>query len=659
MAAGAAFHPTAARGLYPERRDVRDGVLEEGLARLRGRLARIERVRGRELARWLAEVERETPAGLSDAALLQRGSELALELRRHGFVRPLAARAFALVREAAGRHLGLRHHDAQLAGGWQLLRGRLIEMETGEGKTLTAILPACTAALTGIPVHVVSVNDYLTRRDAEQMRPVYEAFGLRVGVVQEGMGVEERQAAYAADVTYATNKQLAFDFLRDRRVLGERRGELRVRLAGLTGDGGSGRLLLRGLGYGIVDEADSVLIDEARTPLILSAPQDDSEQEALYQQALALSRALDEGRDFALVRSDGRIELSASGRRRLAERAEELGGLWGGRRRREELVTQALLARLVFQRDEHYLVRDGRIRVIDEYTGRVMEDRAWGRGIQQLIEAKEGCPLTGVREPLARISYQRFFRRYLHLAGMTGTAAEVAGELASTYGLRCARIPTHRPLRRLDLGARVLPSAEARWQAVADRVETLHRERRAVLVGTRSVAASEELAERLTARGLEIQVLTARQDGDEAAVVARAGQPGRVTVATNMAGRGTDIPLDDEVRERWGLAVILTERHDAGRIDRQLAGRCARQGDPGSFEAILSLEDPLARSFGRRPLLALARIAGAGPVGGWLSRHVIRAAQGRAERMHRRVRLQLLRGERQQGDTLAFAGPSE
>ena len=659
-----AFHPADFQGLYAERETLAPGMLESAAARLAGFTTRVREAPRSRLTKMLEQVAGagEDLVGLDAAALLEATREVSLRLRRSGFEEAAILRSFAIVREQGARTLGLRHYDSQLLGGRQLLEGKLVEMETGEGKTLTATLPAATVALAGVPVHVVSVNDYLTQRDALNMRPLYEALGLRVGVVVEGMESPERIEAYRADITYVTNKQLAFDFLRDRLALQTRREELRMRFEAVgRPDSVSSRLLLRGLGYAIVDEADSVLIDEARTPLILSAAQDRSEAGELYEQALTLARELEEDNDYRVLRAESRVALSESGRLSVAEKARHWGGLWTGRRRREELVGQALVVLHVFQRDEQYLVRDGKIQVIDEYTGRVMADRAWGRGIQQLIEAKEGVELTGVREPLARISYQRFFGRYLHLAGMTGTAAEVAGELRSTYGLRCARVPTHRPLQRRDLGERILATEHEKWQACVERIGALSRSGRPVLVGTRSVAASEALSAELTRRGRAHQVLTAKQDEDEAKIVARAGEPGRITVATNMAGRGTDIPLAPGVAEGGGLAVLLTERHDAARIDRQLGGRSGRQGDPGSVEALLSLEDALPTSHGRRPLdrllLRLAPLESG--LGQRLARWTIRHAQRRAEALHRRLRREVLRADREIADTLAFSGRGE
>jgi preprotein translocase subunit SecA len=658
------FHPADVQGLYPERPVARPGTLEDEWARLAGWTTFVREARRRRLTDFCRRVEH---AGadldaMSPEALRDETRAVSLRLRRDGFVDDVVLRSFAIVREAAQRTLGMRHFDNQLLAGWHLVQGKLVEMDTGEGKTLTATLAASTAALAGVPVHIVSVNDYLTSRDAQGMRPLYEALGLRVGCVVEGMDNDERIAAYRADITYVTNKQLAFDFLRDRLALAALRGELRIRFDALgTTDSVAGRLLLRGLGFAIVDEADSVLIDEARTPLILSAAQSDEQATEFYGQALDLARTLDEGADFRVIPAESRAVLSEAGRLKLETRAEALGGLWLGRRRREELIGQALLVTHVFRCDEQYLVRDGKIQVIDEYTGRVMADRAWGRGIQQMIEAKEGVELTGVREPLARISYQRFFGRYLHLAGMTGTAAEVAGELRTTYGLRSARIPTHRERRRRDLGERVVRTLEEKWIACAARAIELADDGRPVLIGTRSVSASEAISHALTRHGRAHQVLTAKQDQGEAEIVARAGEAGRITVATNMAGRGTDIPLAEGVADRGGLAVLLTERHDAARIDRQLAGRAGRQGDPGSFEAILSFEDPLLEMHARRPIDALFRrlASGDGRLAQRLASWTIRRAQRRAESLNRRLRREVLRADREIADTLAFSGRGE
>jgi preprotein translocase subunit SecA len=581
--------------------------------------------------------------------LRARAGALRPRLRREGFTEPLVAEAFALLRAVAQATIGMRHFDVQLIGGWALLNGMIAEMETGEGKTLTATLAAGTAALAGRAVHVVTVNDYLAGRDAHAMRPVYEAIGLTVGCIVHELPHSGRREQYGRDVTYCSNKELAFDYLRDRMVLGGRPRPLAERIDALAGGGRADRLLLRGLQFAVVDEADSVLIDEARTPLILSAAARRSGEEAMYRQALAMARQLDSG-EFRI--DETRIELTAAGEQTLERLARPHGGLWSGPRRRRRLVEQALAALHVYQLDRHYIVRDDKIVIVDEYTGRLMPDRSWEQGLHQLIEIKESCEVTAQRETLARISYQRFFRRYLHLAGMTGTAAEVAPELWAVYRLRVARIPTNRPVRRVRFADRVYARAEEKWRAVVCAIEERHRAGNPVLVGTRSVAASEHLAELLQSAGLPFRLLNARQDRDEAEIVARAGEPGCITVATNMAGRGTDIKLAPEVAERGGLHVICTERHDSGRIDRQLFGRCGRQGDPGSCEAIASLQDDLASSH-LPPLPSIDRLAM------WAGRPLLALAQWRAEKLNSQARRELLNLDDYLGDQLAFSGRGE
>jgi preprotein translocase subunit SecA len=658
------------RGAYPEREDEQLSKLDELGARVVGAASRRARAR---LRRWrgipeLAAAHAKEFEAALDEGLLSAASELRKQLRERGFEDELVARSFALVRETAARAIGERHFDVQLIGGAVLLHGMVAEMETGEGKTLTATLPACTAALAGIPVHIVTVNDYLARRDAEWMGPIYKALGLSVGVIASGMQPAERRAAYACDVTYCTNKEVAFDYLKDRIVLKGRPSRLRLQIEELAGRSRAARgeaLIHRGLHFAIVDEADSVLIDEARTPLIISDRRHDATEEEVYRTAVELARELEVDRDFEIDERERQIALLDAGCARLEEIAEPRGGIWTGRRRREELVRQALSALHLFQRDQQYLVKDDKVQIIDEYTGRTMQDRSWEYGLHQMIEVKEDVPVTGRQDTRARISYQRFFRRYLRLAGMTGTARETDGELWSVYRLPVVRIPTNRPLQRCDLGERVLPSADAKWRAVVARIGELHSVSRPVLVGTRSVKASETLSALLEEAGIPHRVLNARQDEEEAEIIARAGEPGRVTVATNMAGRGTDIRLAQGVAERGGLHVLATERHDARRIDRQLFGRCGRQGDPGSFEAMVSLEDELfqvcgdavgrwlADLAGRRPARESPRIADA------LRGYALRRAQRTAGRLHSRMRRDLLKWDEQLESLLAFSGRRE
>jgi preprotein translocase subunit SecA len=653
------------RPVYPERPDQRPASwLDEKGARYAGMLARAiraHRVRRSDIVGLVRASEDDLPA-MDIAALRAAALEIGKSLRRDGFRIALVARAFAIVSAASALTLGKRHFDVQLQGGWVMLQGMVAEMETGEGKTLTATLATCTAALAGIPVHVITVNDYLVARDAEITRPLYEALGLTVGVATEQQEPAQRQQAYACHITYASNKIIVFDYLRDRVTLSSRNSALRLQLEKLGGSSArTSRLLMRGLHFAIVDEADSVLADEARTPLIISAPVDAGDQQRLAEQGIALARQLAEGEHFTLDMAERSVKLSEAGRARVGALSAPWGGLWSGRLRREEMATQALSALHLFFLDDHYLVRDGKVEIIDENTGRTMADRSWERGLHQLIESKEGLEVTAPKEPLARISYQRFFRRYLLLAGMTGTASEVAGELGTVYNLAAVKIPTNRPGRRKLLAQRVFASADDKWAAIVARVAQVHASGQPVLLGTRSVAASEHASRLLAGAGLAHQILNAKQDRAEADIVACAGQPGRITIATNMAGRGTDIVLSGGAAELGGLYVILSERYDSQRIDRQLAGRCARQGDPGAVEAILSLDDALlsARSRHYRKALA-ASLANMGPeLGRRCASLAIRLAQKRAERATSRARMEMLKLDQQTGKSLAFSGSNE
>ena len=667
---GAALRPGRTLGSYPEREWPRAGWLDDAAHRAMGALARRRAGPRHSASQFVDQVTRAGAdlAGLGAQQLIARVRDAREQLLIQGPADAVAATAFALVREVAARTLGMRHFDSQVMGGWVILNGMLAEMETGEGKTLTATLPACTAALAGIPVHIITVNDYLATRDAQLMSPLYQVLGLTVGVVtDEVRDHRARQAAYSCDITYCTNKQIAFDYLRDRVSMGPRRGELHQLIAGLRRREGraaapSGGLILRGLCFAIVDEADSVLVDEARTPLILSRETDSEFDAAVCTQALELAAQLDEKRaEFAVRSSERHIALTEFGKARLAELAAPLGGPWASPRRRQMLVEQALCARHLYLRDQHYLVRDGSVQIIDENTGRVMPDRSWEFGLHQMVEVKEGCEVTGVRDSLARITYQRFFRRYLRLGAMSGTAREVAAELWSVYGLRVVEVPSHKPSRRSAGPVRVYPTAEARWAAVVARARLLHNQQQPVLIGTRTVAASEHLSDLLTRAGLVHEALNARQDRREAEIVARAGQAGRITVATNMAGRGTDIRLAPGVAEVGGLHVIATELNDARRIDRQLFGRCGRQGEPGSFEVICSLDDEILRGCGPHHITRLLRHINSRRIAssGWLEGIWLRVAQRRMEWRYARMRRALLKREHRLEDALAFAGPME
>jgi len=655
---------TALHSAYPERSVPRESWFDRQGVKLASPVMRRLRERTAMRTEVVEPVNEQGRAlsALRDDQLRQAAVRVREQLRREGFSNELVFRSFALVREVAQRTIGQRHYDVQILGGWVLLNGCVAEMATGEGKTLTATLAAVTAALAGVPVHIITVNDYLTARDAEEMGPIYRMMGLTVGVITHEQDSAARRAAYACDVTYCTNKELAFDYLRDRLAVGRQPNRIQLQLEKLYGDATRLRnLVLRGLCFGIVDEADSILVDEARVPLIISGSGGKVLEKPIYEMVLVLARALTRGYDFEIDPRERSIRLTPAGQTWLATRAKDLTGFLSGPRRREALVRQALTALHLFHRDVHYLIRDGKVQIIDEYTGRIMGDRSWEQGLHQMIELKEECPLTPMHSSLARITYQRFFRRYLWLAGMTGTAQEVATELWQVYRLATVTIPTNRPLQRYWAGERLFSTAEEKWDAVVERIAGLRKRGRPVLVGTRSVSASELLSEKLNAAGIPHVILNARQDKEEADIVSKAGQPGRVTVATNMAGRGTDIKLLPQVAKAGGLHVLATERHEAGRIDRQLYGRGGRQGDPGSFETVASLEDELLTTSRRLLWRSMARalVRRGKPLHGTLAAFLVRQAQLSAESLHVRIRRDLLQHEDELETSLAFSGRME
>jgi preprotein translocase subunit SecA len=617
--------------------------------------------RVKRLSRILPLISAQGPrcAAASDDDLSQMLAEEAHRLRKmQSFDLHVVARTFAIVREISGRVLSQRHYDVQMLGAYAMLKGMLAEMATGEGKTLTATLAAAVAALAGFPVHVITVNDYLASRDADNLQPLYSRLGLSVGTVVAGMSLEERQQAYACDVVYCTNKELAFDYLRDCILLGEHHGNLRLKVERLhSRTARISGLRLRGLHFAIVDEADSIFIDEARTPLIISAQADTDIYEQTGAEAISIVRHLKEEIDFLLLESERRVLLTLSGQKKIEALSQGLSPNWRSPIARDELAIQALAALHLYHIDEHYLVRDGKIVIIDEYTGRTMPDRVWSAGLHQMIETKEHCAISHNRETIARITYQKLFRRYKVLSGMSGTLEPIARELWSVYRLAIATIPTHRPLQRKMLPDRVFATEAEKWSAVMDRVRELSQRNIPVLVGTRSVAASDRLSKLFSEVGIDHVVLSASQDQKEAEVVAEAGKMARVTIATNMAGRGTDIKIQPDALALGGLHVIMTERHDARRIDDQLAGRCARQGEPGCFQAFLSLEDPLMTSHRTSRIeqyidkLVVMRFG--------KPEQLLLRKQRRLERLHRHMRLALLRTDKSERQLNAFTGAGE
>lgn len=598
---------------------------------------------------------------LSEQAFTEHRQQVRQQLVEQGITSDTLPIAFAMVREAAGRSLGMRHHHTQIRASLIMLQGMVAEMATGEGKTLACTLASATAALAGVKVHVVTTNDYLAERDCEEMLPLFDYLGLSAGALIEGCELPERQKIYASDVLYCSNNELVFDYLKDSLVLGEKRDSIDIYRAQVTGGSRplAPRLMHQGLVFAIVDEADSVFIDESRTPLVISGgdlPTADSEEFLREMYAFALS--LDAQRHYRIDAQLRRILLLEAGREALKAHfdAEGLDLNWHQHARSEELLVQALSAMHLYQRDKHYIVGDEKVMIVDEYTGRLAPDRSWEGGLHQLIEVKEECEITQPQKTLAKISYQQFFRKYFYLSGMTGTAHEVRDEFHGVYGLLVCKVPLLRKSRRYRSGYHVLPTMATKETAIVTAVQRMVEAGRPTLIGTATVDQSERLAERLEAAGVIFELLTAKQDADEAAVVARAGEPGRVTLATSMAGRGTDIKLSAEAREAGGLHVIICELQDASRIDRQLEGRCARQGDPGSVEYILSLEDPLVQVYGQT-LAALASPLFKLPViGATLGRHLQRYCQWRLESKHARERRLTQRSDERERNMLAFLG---
>ena len=559
-------------------------------------------------------------AGLSDAELRAKTDEFRQRLADGASLDSLLPEAFAVVREAGKRVMGMRHFDVQLIGGMVLHQGKIAEMRTGEGKTLVATLPVYLNALPGKGVHVVTVNDYLARRDAKWMGPLYEALGLSTGVIVAEQNPAEKRAAYAADITYGTNNEYGFDYLRDN-------------MAFSVAD-----RVQRGTHFAVVDEVDSILIDEARTPLIISGPGEGGSD--LYTKINVLIPKLtkqeEEGQpgDYSVDEKARQVYLTEEGHQHVEQLMEEAGLLTEGGSLYDAAnislmhhLNAALRAHALFKRDVDYIVRDNDVVIVDEFTGRTLPGRRWGEGLHQAVEAKEGVSIQSENQTLASITFQNYFRLYDKLAGMTGTADTEAYEFQQIYGLEVVVIPTHRPMVRQDHGDLVYLTAKEKFDAVVEDIKDCHQRGQPVLVGTTSIETSEYLAQFLDKEKIRHQVLNAKQHEREAQIIVDAGRPGGVTIATNMAGRGTDIVLGgsleaeisalgehpdadavEQVKEEWrqrheqvlaagGLHVIGTERHESRRVDNQLRGRSGRQGDPGSSRFYLSLEDNLMRIF--------------------------------------------------------------
>jgi preprotein translocase subunit SecA len=612
----------------------------------------------RRLARWgqlLAQMNALEPVlqKETDHDLTKRSLSLRFRAKSGERLDRMLVEAFALVREAAVRTTGLRHFDVQLIGGMALFFGNIAEMDTGEGKTLTATLPLYLHALVGKGAHLATVNDYLAARDADWMRPIYSLLGLTVGVVETPDSQDKRRKAYACDITYGTAKEFGFDFLRDRLLL-RRMGRQQTDFLGEGSnerwDASGEQPVQRGPHFALVDEADCILIDEARTPLIIGTLGDKARERlvATYQWAAEHADKYVEDTHYEYDHDDKKVELTTEGRQfmRSLPQPEILRGV--GLVDLYQYTERAVKVLRDYFLDQEYVVREGEIVIVDEFTGRLGEGRKWRDGIHQAIEAKERVEVTVPTGQAARITVQDLFLRYRHLAGMTGTARSAAREFRKIYRMRVIPIPTNKPPRRKRLEPRVFGTADAKWEAIVREIQEVHAHTRPILIGTRSIDKSEHLSRLLSATGIEHRVLNAREIAKEAQIVSQAGQAGKVTVATNMAGRGTDIKLGEGVAESGGLHVIVTEMHDAARIDRQLIGRCGRQGDPGSFRTYVSLEDDILGSgFGPKAEKKYAALGA--QVNGQLDRYVglFRRAQRKVERRHFRDRNVLLYHEKQ------------
>lgn len=590
---------------------------------------------------------------LTDREIRKQSLALRYRARSGESLSRLLPEAYALVRVTSERTLGMRHYDVQMLGGIALFKGAIAEMETGEGKTLTATLPVYLRALMGYGSHLATVNDYLAARDAEEMAPVYEALGLTIGVIQTQDSRDQRRAAYHCDITYGTAKEFGFDFLRDRLLL-RRMGR---QLSEFLGEGSSQRWdeagdmpVQRESYYCVVDEADSILIDEARTPLIIGSIGEDAVDQITQTYAWAAHHAsiFEENDDYEYDHEKRKVELTYAGRQRVRalpkpDLVTEMGlvDLY-------EYIERSVKVFRDFHLDQHYVVLDGEITIVDESTGRLAEGRKWRDGIHQAIEAKENVEITVATGQAARITIQDLFLRYRFLGGMTGTARSATREFRKVYKLNVIQIPTNRPNQRMQWDDKVTGHADAKWNAVVDEVKRINAEGRPVLIGTRSIEKSETLSKLLDGEEINHQVLNAHEVEREADIVAQAGQNSKVTVATNMAGRGTDIKLSEGVADIGGLHVICTELHDSARIDRQLIGRCARQGDPGSYRQFMSLDDDIFReAHGREKS---ERIARQGESRVDVASHFAsqtRKAQAKVEKKHYRDRATMLHHEKE------------
>jgi preprotein translocase subunit SecA len=587
---------------------------------------------------------------LDDSQLADLALDLGFESRQSDRVNPLIDRAFALVQVAASRQLQMQHYDVQLRGGYAMCQGHVAEMRTGEGKTLTATLPLFLHGLAGRGALLATSNDYLARRDAQWMQPVYQSLGMTVGVIQSEMSREQRRAAYQCSITYGTMKEFGFDFLRDHSM--EREQKQRELWYG-GADGGVAEAsaslpVHRKPHFLLIDEADSILIDDARTPLIISSAQDESaqrQQMSLYRWSADASKRFTEEQHFWYDREKRRVDLTPEGTALVRDVAKppELEGV--GLLEMYDFMERAIQVDRDYKCDRDYVVRDGEIVIVDEATGRISEGRRWSKGIHQAIEANENVEVTMDTNTSAKVTVQSYVSRFPNIAGMTGTAFSSRKEFKKIYHMGVTVIATNRPSQRIDLPTKYFFSEEEKFnQVVKDAIE-IHSIGRPILIGTRSIAKSDQVSRLLHQHNIDHEVLNAREVEREADIVSKAGQRGRITVATNMAGRGTDIKIEKEIEQLGGMHVIGTEIHESSRIDQQLFGRCARQGDKGSVQLYISAEDKLLESaYGKQTAQRYRKTGKTRTASHWIS--LFKRAQQKVENQHYRSRRILMYNEK-------------
>lgn len=606
---------------------------------------------------WLKQAQavngwEENRKALSDPQLRKEFLSLIYRAKSGESLEALLPECYSLVREAGRRRMNMRHYDVQIFGGVCLYHGCIAEMQTGEGKTLTATLPLVLHSMLGKGAHLATVNDYLAHRDADWMRPLFDALGLKVGIVLTDHNQDQRRQAYGSDVTYGTAKEFGFDFLRDRLLMRAQGRNVNDFLGAGSNERWSSageQPVQRGMHFALVDEADSILIDEARTPLIIGSLGDEAREAVIasFRWASEHVSAFVYQEDYTLEEDSRKVELTSKGRQHVRAlprpdqiRTVALVDLY-------EYIERAIRVLRDYHLDRQYVVRDGEIVIVDEFTGRLAEGRKWRDGIHQAVEASAGVEVSVPTGQAARITVQDLFLRYKYLAGMTGTAATSAGELRKIYRTPVLQVPTNRPPQRKKLPDIVCKDMMEKFERIVQEVLEVHSIGRPVLIGTRSIDKSNILASMLRQQGMKVQILNANEIEREAEIVALAGEQGQITVATNMAGRGTDVKLRDEVRALGGMMVICTELHDAARIDRQLIGRCGRQGDPGTYRQYLAMDDEILRNgFGLKPSEKYKLMGEQGRYSDSMA-SLFRKAQRKVERKHFRDRMALLYHEKE------------